>query len=68
VPPIPISEAVKKISEITEIPESSIRSIFKSASNGETFLLLNDFPNIQKELNLPQNITARQLSEQIINS
>ena len=66
--PIDYSDIINRIAVITDNEPSTINSVFRTVNTGETFLLLNNFTDIKSELNLPADITAKQLSEQIINS
>jgi hypothetical protein len=51
-----------------EYSPSELLSIFRNAQSGELWLLGNNFNKIKKDLNLPQNMSARELSQIIINS
>lgn len=67
-PPMDFGETITTLSRLTELPPSDVINVFRSVKNGETFLLLEDFDNIKRELNLPPSTTPLQLSQQIINS
>lgn len=68
--PIDFGQTIMRLAEITDTPDpSSILNVFsRDVENGETWLLVNNFDKIKRELNLPRTMTARQLSQQIINS
>lgn len=66
--PINFGETITRLSELTNTQPSLITNVFRTVSNGETWLLLNNFSKIKQDLNLPANITAREFSQQIINS
>jgi hypothetical protein len=63
-----VSVIIEQLSDSTDIPESIIVSTFRNVSIGESFLLANNFSKIKKDLALPSNMTATELSEIIINS
>lgn len=71
-PPQPIqynfSQLISQISQITNTPPSILVNVFRNESLGETWLLANNFPRIKKELNLRDNMPAREFSQIIINS
>lgn len=67
-PPVDFGDTVRRLSELTNISPSTVINVFRSVTNGETWLLLNNFENIKRQLNLPPNMTARAFSELIINS
>ena len=65
--PIDYPEAIRVISEITNTQPSVLTSIRKPRVL-ESILSTNDFSAIKRRLNLPENTTQQQLSQQIINS
>ena len=57
-----------QLSDSTDIPVSIINSTFRNVNVGESFLLANNFSKIKNDLGLPSNMTAKELSQLIINS
>ena len=65
--PIDYPEAVQVIARIADVQPSTITRM-RTAGNLETLLLVSNFSAIKNALNLPENTTAMQLSQQLINS
>lgn len=65
--PIDYPEAVQVIARIADVQPSTITRM-RTAANLETLLLVSNFSAIKSALNLPENMTAMQLSQQLINS
>jgi hypothetical protein len=65
--PIDYPEAVQTIARIAEVQPSTITRM-RTAENLETLLLTSNFSAIKSALNLPANMTAIELSQQLINS
>lgn len=61
-------QVIKELAASTETKVPVVLSIFRNAESGEMWLQENNFPKIIKDLNLPNNITALELSTQIINA
>ena len=68
--PINFSDTIQELADSTdgEYNPSELLSIFRNTETGEVWLSSNNFPKIKKDLNLPQSMTPRQFSQQIINS
>jgi hypothetical protein len=64
------TEVIQKIADTTDgdYNPNELLSIFRNVESGELWLTSNDFPKIKKDLNLPPTTTARQFSQEIINS
>jgi hypothetical protein len=67
---IDFSQIVQQISDSTdgEYSPSELLNIFRSVRTGEVWLSSNNFSKIKKDLKLPATMSARQLSQEIINS
>jgi len=59
---------IQQLASSTETKESVVKSVLRNVESGEMWLQENNFPKIIKDLNLPNNITALELSTQIINA
>ena len=58
---------IETISDVTNTNPSTILSVFRNESLGETWLLVNNFQEIKNKLSLPPSTTAAELSKTIIN-
>ena len=67
---IDFSQVIQQISDSTdgEYTPSELLNIFRSVRTGEVWLSSNNFSKIKKDLKLPPTMSARQLSQEIINS
>ena len=63
-------ETIQQLADSTDgdYNPSELLNIFRNTESGEAWLATNNFPKIKKDLNLPPSTTARQFSQQIINS
>jgi hypothetical protein len=61
-------QIIQELAASTETKVPVVKSIFRNAESGEMWLQENNFPKIIKDLNLPNNISAKELSTQIINA
>lgn len=68
--PLDFSQTIQQISDSTDgdYSPSELLNIFRSVRTGEVWLTSNNFSKIKRDLNLPAQMTARQLSQDIINS
>jgi hypothetical protein len=62
------SNIVSDLARITNNSPSSLLSIFRTPRTTELWLTSNNFQKIKQDLNLPKQMTASELSKQIINS
>jgi hypothetical protein len=64
------SQSIQQISDSTDgdYSPSELLNIFRSVRTGEVWLSSNNFPKIKRDLNLPATMSARQFSQEIINS
>jgi len=64
------SQTIQQISDSTDgdYSPSELLNIFRSVRTGEVWLSSNNFSKIKRDLNLPPTMSARQFSQEIINS
>jgi outer membrane biosynthesis protein TonB len=64
------SQTIQQISDSTDgdYSPSELLNIFRSVRTGEVWLSSNNFSKIKRDLNLPSTMSARQFSQEIINS
>lgn len=60
-------EVINKLAQSIDMPPQNVERSFRNVDVGELFLQVQDFEKIKKDLNLPPQTTARNLSQQIIN-
>lgn len=66
--PINFGETITRLAEITNSQPSALVNIFDRVPVGEAWLNSNNFTQIKRQLNLPPSMTAREFTQQIINS
>jgi len=59
---------IQKIADSTKKNPAVVQRFLTNARTGEVFLNENNLPKILKDLNLPNNLSAKELSTQIINA